>query len=165
MSWLGLKIPEKGWYAVKQLTNQSTYQKVSCSSDILFSYFSFYLCLMVSASTTCNFPSLQSFWCFSDFVVLLLPLFLFSTLNQLHTYISNYFHVNMVICNYVFCPVSWGCRIHWLHLFWEVRSPLTSVLDMTLNNLMVRFQQCWSFGECGVSLHCHRSQVHSGPAW
>ena len=61
------------------------------------------------------------------------------------------------------CPVSWDCRIHWLHLCRGVRPPLTSVLDMTLNNLMVRFQQCWSFGECGVPLHCHRSQVHSGP--
>ena len=40
-----------------------------------------------------------------------------------------------------------------------------SVLDMTLNNLMVRFQWYWSFGECGVPLHCHCSQVHSGPAW
>ena len=40
-----------------------------------------------------------------------------------------------------------------------------SILDMTLNNLMVKFQQCWSFGECGVPLHCHRSQVHSGPEW
>ena len=56
------------------------------------------------------------------------------------------------------------CRIHWLHLCRGVRPPpITSVLDMTLNNLMVRFQQCWSFGECGVPLHCHRSQVHSGP--
>ena len=35
---------------------------------------------------------------------------------------------------------------------------------MTLNNLMVRFQQCWSFGECGVPLYCHCSQVHSGVA-
>ena len=26
---------------------------------------------------------------------------------------------------------------------------------MTLNNLMVSFQQCWSFGECGVPLYCH----------
>ena len=43
--------------------------------------------------------------------------------------------------------------------------PPTSVLDMTLNNLMVRFQQSWSFEECGVPLHCHRSQVHSGPEW
>ena len=43
--------------------------------------------------------------------------------------------------------------------------PPTSVLDMTLNNLMVRFQQCWSFGECGVPLRYHRSQVHSGPEW
>ena len=41
----------------------------------------------------------------------------------------------------------------------------TSVLDMTLNNLIVRFEQCWSFGEYGVPLHCHRSQVHSGPEW
>ena len=67
---------------------------------------------------------------------------------------------------FVICPVSWGCRIHWLHLCRGVRPPpITSVLDMTLNNLMLRFQQCWSFGECGVPLHCHRSQVHSGPEW
>ena len=46
-----------------------------------------------------------------------------------------------------------------------LRPLLTSVLDMTLNNLMVRFQQCWSFGECGVPLHRHRSLVHSGPEW
>ena len=43
--------------------------------------------------------------------------------------------------------------------------PTTSVLIMTVNNLMVRFQQCWSFGECGVPLYCHHSQVHSGPEW
>ena len=56
------------------------------------------------------------------------------------------------------CPVSWGYRIHWLHLCRGVRPPpLTSVLDRTLINLMVRFQQCWSFGECGVPLHCHCS--------
>ena len=65
------------------------------------------------------------------------------------------------------CPVGWGCKIHQLLLCWGVRPPPppTSVLDMTLNNLMVRFQQCWSFGECGVPLHCHRSQVHSGLEW
>ena len=45
------------------------------------------------------------------------------------------------------------------------KTPTTSVLDMTLNDLMVRFQQCWIFGECGVPLHCHCSQVHSGPEW
>ena len=39
----------------------------------------------------------------------------------------------------------------------------TSVPDMILNNLMVRFHCCWSFGECGVLLHCHRSQVQFGP--
>ena len=25
--------------------------------------------------------------------------------------------------------------------------------------------QCWSFGEYGVLLHCHHSQIHSGPEW
>ena len=75
-----------------------------------------------------------------------------------------------IICEVTFvvitwnCPVGWGCRIHRLLLCRGIRHPpSTSVLDMTLNNLMVRFQQCWSFGECGVPLHCHRSQVHFGP--
>ena len=57
------------------------------------------------------------------------------------------------------CPVGWGCRIHRLLLCRGVRPP-TSVLDMTLNCLMVRFQQYWSFVECGVPLHCHRSQIN-----
>ena len=35
-----------------------------------------------------------------------------------------------------------------------------SVLDMILNNMMVRFLPL-SFGKCGVLLHCHCSQVHS----
>ena len=65
----------------------------------------------------------------------------------------------------IICPVSWGCRIHWLHLCRGVRPRPNECPDMTLNNLMVRFQQRWSFGECGVPLHCHRSHVHSGPAW
>ena len=63
-------------------------------------------------------------------------------------------------------PVGWGWRIHWLHLCRGVRPPnQTSVLDMTLNNLMVKFQWCWSFGECRAPLHCHCSQVHSGLEW
>ena len=61
---------------------------------------------------------------------------------------------------FLHCPVGWGCRIHRLLL---CRGVTTSVLNMILNNLMVRFQQCWSFAECGVPLHCHCSQVHSGP--
>ena len=38
-----------------------------------------------------------------------------------------------------------------------------SFLDITLNKLMVRLQQSWSFRECGVPLYCHRSHVHFGP--
>ena len=39
-----------------------------------------------------------------------------------------------------------------------------SVLDMTQNNLIVKLQY-WSFGKCGVLLHCHYPQVHSSPGW
>ena len=48
-------------------------------------------------------------------------------------------------CTYA-CPVGWSCRIHRLFLCRGVRAPTTSVLNMTLNNLMERFQQSWSFG-------------------
>ena len=34
--------------------------------------------------------------------------------------------------------VGWGCRIHWLHRCSGVRPPFSNVLDMTLNNLLVR---------------------------
>ena len=37
-------------------------------------------------------------------------------------------------------PVGWGCRISRRHLCKRLIHPLTSVLDMTLNNLMVRLQ-------------------------
>ena len=43
-------------------------------------------------------------------------------------------------------------------------SPPMSVLDMTLSNLMVRLQR-GKFEECGIPLHGHCSQVHSGPEW
>ena len=55
------------------------------------------------------------------------------------------------------CPV--GYRIHRLHLYSEV-TPSTSVLDMTLNNLIMRSQWCWSFGKCTPSL-----PSLSGPLW
>ena len=42
--------------------------------------------------------------------------------------------------------------------------PPTSVLDITLNNLMMRLQY-WSFEECEIPLHCHYSLVHSDPLW
>ena len=62
-------------------------------------------------------------------------------------------------------PVSWGCRIHRLHFCRGVRPHSNEYPDMTLNNLMVRFQWCWSFRECRVPLYGHHSQVQSGPEW
>ena len=60
------------------------------------------------------------------------------------------------------CPVGWGCRIHRLHLCRGVTSHQKSVLNMTLNNRIVRLQP-WSFRKYDVPLHCHYSQVHSDP--
>ena len=54
-------------------------------------------------------------------------------------------------CLYV-CMFLPNCR--------GVRPSPKSVLDITLNNLMVRFQP-WRFWECRVLLHCHRSQLHT----
>ena len=36
-----------------------------------------------------------------------------------------------------FCPVSWGCRIHWLRLCRGVRPPPTNILDTTQNNQLM----------------------------
>ena len=41
--------------------------------------------------------------------------------------------------NSVYCPISWGCRIHRLHLCRGVKKA-RSIQDMALNNLVVRFQ-------------------------
>ena len=46
----------------------------------------------------------------------------------------------------------------------RLEPPTKSVLDMTLNRLMGRFQS-WSFGECEPPIHCHYSQVHSDTEW
>ena len=50
----------------------------------------------------------------------------------------NYLKENCFDINSVYCPVGWDCRIHWLHLCRGVRHPPMSVLDMTVNILMVR---------------------------
>ena len=76
--------------------------------------------------------------------------------NQWHNWQS----LNQIITS----PVGWGCRIYRLHLCRRVRHPLTNVLDMTLNHLIVRLQLS-RFGECGVLFHCHCSQVYPDPEW
>ena len=51
---------------------------------------------------------------------------------------------------YELCSVGWGCRIHRLLLCRRVK-PLPNVCPgYDTNNLMGRFQQCWSFGKCGL---------------
>ena len=60
-------------------------------------------------------------------------------------------------------PVGWGCREHRLPLCNGVRPPF--------HNECSGYDTKQSDGEvpvmleCGVPLHCHCSQVHSGPKW
>ena len=51
---------------------------------------------------------------------------------------------HIVICRHttIIGPVGRGCRIHQLLLCRGVRPPPTSVQDMILNDLMVKFQKC-----------------------
>ena len=76
-----------------------------------------------------------------------------------------HFFVKIKLTFFFTCPVGWGCGIYRLLLCRGIRPPPTSVLDMSLNKLMVRFHWYWRFGKYGVPLHCHRFQVHSDPEW
>ena len=58
----------------------------------------------------------------------------------------------MEVAQIVLCLIGWGCTIHQQQVSWEVRPPANKCPNMTLNNLMVRFRWCWSFGEYGVPL-------------
>ena len=83
-------------------------------------------------------------------------------------YICMYISISTYVFVYVRCPGDWGCRIHRLHLCRGVRLPPPLAYecpDMTLSNLMVRFQWCWDFGEYGAPLHCHCSQLQFGTEW
>ena len=72
-----------------------------------------------------------------------------------------FIHFSSLFSASIYC-----CRIHQLHLCRGVRpTPQMSVLIMTLNNMMFRFKQYWSFGKFGAPLQCQCSQVHSGPEW
>ena len=75
--------------------------------------------------------------------------------------------LNWSFISSVSCPVGWGCRIHWLHFCRGVRPPM-SVLDLTLNILMAKFQWCWSFGErraagstLARSIGSNRTKLHT----
>ena len=127
------------------------------------------------------------FFCVLLFLLLVLELFFMILLslasvisiNLLFLYIPGLFHsCNNQCCHVLFfffltnrvclchlsSPLNLGCRIHRLHFFRRVRAPSTSVLHMTLNHLMARLLPK-RFGECGVPLHCHCSQIYSDPEW
>ena len=90
-----------------------------------------------------SFYNTQSFYS----VILFLVIWKVSILCWISSF-SNYFRIvpnspTMISPNvtFIFCRVGWGCGIYRLHLCRRVKlHHQTSVLDMTLNNLMVRFQ-------------------------
>ena len=53
-----------------------------------------------------------------------------------HTHTHTHTHIYIYIYIYIYLPSRLGLQ----------KTPLTSVLDMTVNNMMVRFQKCWSLG-------------------
>ena len=61
--------------------------------------------------------------------------------------------------------VDWGYAIRSLDLCRGVTHLTNGFPEYdTKLHLIVRLQP-WSFGDCGVRLHCHDSQVHYNPQW
>ena len=61
-------------------------------------------------------------------------------------------------------PVGRGCILHRLYFCRGITPHQWVSRSMTQNNLMMRLLSR-SFGECGVLLHCHYSQVHYNLKW
>ena len=70
---------------------------------------------------------------------------------------------NLILLNCCRCISTDFITVHKASMQ-RCKSPLASLPDMTLYNLMVSFQP-WNFGEYGVPLHYHHSLVLSGPEW
>ena len=58
--------------------------------------------------------------------------------NELTFFFKNV--INKIYLQIIYCPVNWGSRIHTLHLTRGVRPPPNECPDMTLKNLIVKFQ-------------------------
>ena len=90
-------------------------------------------------------------------------LFFFFLINL--SLIPSFLFLVLFLSLFVWSQVDWDCSTHRLHLCRGLRlSTAKECPYMTQNNMMVRLQ-FKSFGEYGVLLYCHRSQVHSGPEW
>ena len=76
---------------------------------------------------------------------------------------------NMIFTLYIkpqYSLISWSFRRCWQHLSRGIRppTPLTSVLGMKLNHLIMRLQS-WSLREYEVPLHSYYSLVYCNPEW
>ena len=77
--------------------------------------------------------------------------------NFASTFFLNYFGFSLSLSLSYPLPQSAGA-VEYTNCI--IKAPPTSILNMALNNLMVK-PQTWRFGEYGVPLYCHRSQVNS----
>ena len=97
------------------------------------------------------------FWIARNRTVLTYKLCTFAKLNYLK---YNCFHIDIV-----YCPVDWGCRIHQLHLCRGVILPPNECPGYDTKQSDGEVPVMLELWECGISLHCHCSQVHSDPEW
>ena len=75
-------------------------------------------------------------------------------------------YISFVSVPWVMLPSRLGLLNTPTLLLQRIKSTIPmSILDIIQNNLMVKFQWCWSFGECRAPLNCHCTQVYSGPEW
>ena len=91
-------------------------------------------------------------------------------------YISSLHSLIVIICLLLFqpstqnniCPVGWGCRIHRLHLCSWVRPLPKKCPGYDTKNLMLRFQWCWDFIECGAPFNAitpRSTLARNGSTW
>ena len=65
----------------------------------------------------------------------------------------------------IVCPVGWGYRIHRLLLCRGVRPSPNECPGYDTKQSDGEVPATLELWGSGVPLHCHRSQVHSGPEW
>ena len=110
-------------------------------------------------SISLHFLKMTTWWGCLSFFSLAEGKFAAPGMNQFHFSYNVLRHSNFKL------PSRLGLKNTSTALLQRGRTLPMSVLHMTQKNLMVRFQWCWSFGECRASLHCHWSHVHSGLDW
>ena len=116
--------------------NRTTITNTPRAPPITLQYNFVNLLLQVTILNTNNFLLFKQIW-FTDGTLQILPFDFNVELRIMTT--KGWLSTTLSFRTGASPPVAWGCRIHWLHLCKGVKLlPPTVVLDMTINNLIVR---------------------------